>query len=145
MYDVIETPKTLSVVLEMVTGGDLFDRIVAQDGKGFSEEVARYMFEQMLAAIKYLHGRSIVHRGRRHHTGWERRAGDSAAAKLRSMRSSAMLGHARRLLQRDSAESVAHRLFALSPCAALCLCHATVSPDLKPEVRCSCNRCCMQQ
>ena len=34
MYDVIETPKTLYVILELVTGGDLFDRIVAQDGKG---------------------------------------------------------------------------------------------------------------
>jgi len=62
MFDVIETPKTLYVVLELVSGGDLFDRIVAQEGKGFSEEVARYMFEQMLAAVKYLHSRSIVHR-----------------------------------------------------------------------------------
>jgi serine/threonine-protein kinase Chk2 len=62
MYDVIETPKTLYVVLELVSGGDLFDRIVAQEGKGFTEEVARQMFSQMLAAVKYLHGQSIVHR-----------------------------------------------------------------------------------
>ncbi len=62
MFDVIETPKTLYVVLELVTGGDLFDRIVAQEGKGFSEEVSRDMFAQMLSAVKYLHSRSIVHR-----------------------------------------------------------------------------------
>jgi serine/threonine protein kinase len=63
LYDFIETPKTLYVVLELVFGGDLFDRIVAQDGKGFTEEVSRHMFEQMLAAIKYLHSKNIVHRG----------------------------------------------------------------------------------
>jgi len=62
MYDAIDTNRTLYVVLELVTGGDLFDRIVAQEGKGFSEDVARQMFEQMLAAVKYLHSQSIVHR-----------------------------------------------------------------------------------
>lgn len=62
LIDAIETPATLFVVLELVTGGDLFDRIVAQDGKGFTEDVARYMFQQMMQAVKYLHGISIVHR-----------------------------------------------------------------------------------
>jgi serine/threonine-protein kinase Chk2 len=62
MYDLIETDTTLYLILELVEGGDLFDRIVAQEGKGFTEEVARHMFDQMLQAMKYLHTKSIVHR-----------------------------------------------------------------------------------
>lgn len=62
LYDLIETESTLYICLELVEGGDLFDRIVAQEGKGFPEEVARDMFGQMLQALKYLHGKSIIHR-----------------------------------------------------------------------------------
>ena len=120
MYDVIETPKTLYVVLEMVTGGDLFDRIVEQDGKGFSEEVARYMFEQMLAAIKYLHGRSIVHRGRR-----RTRDLDHAWTTVAALQRIGWHAHVSDAQSRSSVAAplrrgtAAHRLFVLSLCAAL--------------------------
>lgn len=62
LFDLIETPTTLYLVLELVEGGDLFDHIVAQEGKGFTEDVARHMFMQMLQAMKYLHSKNIVHR-----------------------------------------------------------------------------------
>jgi len=62
LHDYVNTDRYLYLVLELVTGGDLFDRIVAQDGKGFPEEDAKYMFSQLLDAMKYLHQRNIVHR-----------------------------------------------------------------------------------
>lgn len=61
-HDMIDTRDTLYVVLDLVNGGDLFDRIVAQNGMGFSEAVARDMFQQMLETIDYLHSINIVHR-----------------------------------------------------------------------------------
>ncbi len=46
--------------MELVVGGDLFDRII-QKGK-FSERNARHVMRQLLNAVKYLHERGIVHR-----------------------------------------------------------------------------------
>ncbi|XP_065920782.1 serine/threonine-protein kinase Chk2-like [Dysidea avara] len=57
MYDTIDT---LYIVLELVEGGELFDRIV-KVGK-FSEDIAKMLFYQMLLAVKYLHDRGITHR-----------------------------------------------------------------------------------
>lgn len=60
IHEMFETEDTLYIVLELVTGGELFDRIVEQ--KKFSEPQARGYFLQMLNAIKYLHDKGIVHR-----------------------------------------------------------------------------------
>ena len=46
--------------MELVSGGDLFDRIVER-GK-YSESNARLVMRQLLSAVKYLHARNIVHR-----------------------------------------------------------------------------------
>jgi serine/threonine protein kinase len=58
--ETFETPDTLYLVLELVTGGELFDRII--DVKRFEEPRARFFFKQMLEAIQYLHAKGIVHR-----------------------------------------------------------------------------------
>jgi serine/threonine protein kinase len=42
------------IVLEFAEGGDLFDYLQVL-GKGFSEEVSRYYFHQLVNAIEYLH------------------------------------------------------------------------------------------
>ncbi|PRP79765.1 protein kinase 1 [Planoprotostelium fungivorum] len=54
--DVYDTPTTLYIVLELVTGGEM------SDSGPFPEEKAKDIFLQMLDAIAYLHEKGIVHR-----------------------------------------------------------------------------------
>jgi len=58
--DVIDTPSTLYIFLELATGGELFDKIY--DDGAFSESKAREIFEQILLAVEYLHSKGIAHR-----------------------------------------------------------------------------------
>jgi len=51
----------LTVVLELATGGDLFNYIFALN-RGFSEPIARYYFKQLIDAIEFLHTNNVVHR-----------------------------------------------------------------------------------
>jgi calcium-dependent protein kinase len=60
LYDVYETSETLSLVMECMQGGELFDRVTER--KIFSEKDAASTTNQMLLAVNYLHGRGIVHR-----------------------------------------------------------------------------------
>lgn len=60
MEEVFETDKELYLILELVTGGELFDRIVTS-GR-LQEREARPLFRQMLSAVKYLHSKGIAHR-----------------------------------------------------------------------------------
>ena len=62
IHDVYDTDKFLYLVLELVTGGDLFDKIIAQNGRGFPEGRSALIFEQLLDATSYLHSHNIVHR-----------------------------------------------------------------------------------
>ncbi|EGG15187.1 protein kinase 1 [Cavenderia fasciculata] len=58
--EVFETNKNLYLVLELVTGGELFDRIITE--KKFTEDVGRYIMRQICLAVQYLHSRGIAHR-----------------------------------------------------------------------------------
>lgn len=58
--ELFQTQRRLYIVLELVTGGELFDSIVEE--KKFTEEKARGITRQVLDAIAYLHGRGIAHR-----------------------------------------------------------------------------------
>ncbi|CAH3110770.1 unnamed protein product [Porites lobata] len=58
--DVFETPEVLYIILELVEGGELFDRIVSVTR--FEEPTAKLLFYQMLVAVKYLHEQGITHR-----------------------------------------------------------------------------------
>lgn len=46
--------------MELVKGGDLFDRII--DKGRYSEPEAREVMRMLLEAVKYLHSKGIVHR-----------------------------------------------------------------------------------
>lgn len=61
-YDIIETKTHIHIVLELVNGGDLFDRIVDLQGSGFPEANAKIVLKQCVDALAYLHGKGIVHR-----------------------------------------------------------------------------------
>jgi len=58
--EIFETETHLYIVLELVTGGELFDKILKKDH--LPEEEAKSYFKQMLEAIKYLHDKDIAHR-----------------------------------------------------------------------------------
>lgn len=60
LYEIFETEKKLYMVLELVTGGELFDRIVAKGS--YSEKEASFVIKEIAAALKYLHSIGVVHR-----------------------------------------------------------------------------------
>jgi len=57
---VFETSSHVYIVMELVTGGELFDRIVAKDH--YSETEAASVFVEVMSAIDYIHSIGIVHR-----------------------------------------------------------------------------------
>jgi serine/threonine protein kinase len=60
LYEKFEFDNKLFLVMELVTGGELFDEIV---GRGsFPERDAARIVEKILEAILYLHSMGIVHR-----------------------------------------------------------------------------------
>ena len=60
IYEYFIDEKFLYIVMEMVNGGELFDKI--QEKKKFTEIEASEIFFQLLSAINYLHKHNIVHR-----------------------------------------------------------------------------------
>ncbi|XP_064620238.1 serine/threonine-protein kinase Chk2-like [Lineus longissimus] len=58
--DVIDSPDTIYIVLELVQGGELFDKVISIGQ--YSEATAKLLFYQMVTAIKYLHDQGITHR-----------------------------------------------------------------------------------
>ncbi|CAL8338075.1 unnamed protein product [Merluccius merluccius] len=60
LEDIFESNSHLYLVMQLVSGGELFDRIVE---KGFyTERDASQLIHQILDAVKYLHDMGIVHR-----------------------------------------------------------------------------------
>ncbi|KAK3727806.1 hypothetical protein QZH41_008227, partial [Actinostola sp. cb2023] len=60
IVDVFETPDSLYIVLELVEGGELFDRVKKE--KRLEEPSVKLLFYQMLTAVKYLHDKNVTHR-----------------------------------------------------------------------------------
>jgi serine/threonine protein kinase len=60
LYDVLQTQNNIYLVLELVTGGELFDRIVS--AKRFDEDTGRKYFQQLVSALHYCHKQGIAHR-----------------------------------------------------------------------------------
>ena len=60
LFEIIETPKQLFLIMEYVSGGELFDYIVKK--QKLKEEEACKFFQQILSSIEYLHELGIVHR-----------------------------------------------------------------------------------
>lgn len=60
VHDVVDSPDSVFIVLDLVEGGELFDKIISI-GR-YDEETAKLLFYQMVLAIKYLHDKGISHR-----------------------------------------------------------------------------------
>ncbi|XP_069818524.1 calcium/calmodulin-dependent protein kinase type IV-like isoform X3 [Dendropsophus ebraccatus] len=60
LKDIFETPSEIILILELVTGGELFDRIVERGY--YSERDAACVVQQILEAVAYLHANGVVHR-----------------------------------------------------------------------------------
>ncbi|KAJ3047661.1 MAP/microtubule affinity-regulating kinase 3 [Rhizophlyctis rosea] len=60
LYEVIDTPKELYLVMEYASGGEIFDYLVAH-GR-MKEKEARRCFRQILEAIEYCHNLRVIHR-----------------------------------------------------------------------------------
>ena len=53
-------PLQIFIVLELVTGGELFDKIVSESR--FEEKMGRFYFRQLFKGIKYCHEQGVCHR-----------------------------------------------------------------------------------
>ena len=60
MIEVLASKTKIFIVLELVTGGELFGKIVSQ-GK-FTEEQALFYFLQLVEGVEYCHKLGVCHR-----------------------------------------------------------------------------------
>uniref|UniRef100_A0A6N2K8N2 non-specific serine/threonine protein kinase n=1 Tax=Salix viminalis TaxID=40686 RepID=A0A6N2K8N2_SALVM len=59
-HKVVLTPTHLAIVMEYAAGGELFERI-CKAGR-FSEDEARYFFQQLISGVNFCHNMQICHR-----------------------------------------------------------------------------------
>ena len=60
LYEIYDCTDKLYLVMELVTGGELFDRIVEKGS--YTERDASQLVIQIVSAVDYLHSLNIVHR-----------------------------------------------------------------------------------
>ncbi|XP_047310278.1 serine/threonine-protein kinase SRK2I-like isoform X2 [Impatiens glandulifera] len=58
--EVILTPTHLAIVMEYAAGGELFERIC--NAGRFSEDEARFFFQQLISGVSYCHAMKVCHR-----------------------------------------------------------------------------------
>ncbi|MFH4976433.1 hypothetical protein AB6A40_003142 [Gnathostoma spinigerum] len=60
LYDTFDEKQYVYLVMELVTGGELFDRIVAKGS--YTERDASLLIKQVLEAVAFMHKNGVVHR-----------------------------------------------------------------------------------
>lgn len=58
--EVVLTPTHLAIVMEYAAGGELFERIC--NAGRFSEDEARFFFQQLISGVSYCHSKQVCHR-----------------------------------------------------------------------------------
>ena len=62
LYEVFLTPRHVCIVLEYAEGGDLYRFLQAQPQQRLTEPLARYLFQQLILGVQYIHGRGVANR-----------------------------------------------------------------------------------
>jgi calcium/calmodulin-dependent protein kinase I len=60
LYEVYETETEVQMVLELLEGADLFDRIINK--QKYSEEEAKILMKRVCLGVEHLHSKNIMHR-----------------------------------------------------------------------------------
>ena len=60
LYETFETSKHILFVIEMCSGGDLLNYV--RKRRRLKEDVAKYLFKQIVEGLQYCHSKNIVHR-----------------------------------------------------------------------------------
>lgn len=60
LKEVLQTKSNVYMVMELVTGGELFDRIVSD--KKLAEPIARRYFQQLICGLQFCHENGVAHR-----------------------------------------------------------------------------------
>ncbi len=61
LVEVLANNTKIFIVLELINGGDLFDKMREKQG-GLSESECRKYFKQILSAVKHCHSLGVCHR-----------------------------------------------------------------------------------
>ena len=79
-YEAIETQSQVFLILELMEGGELFDKIVEMGS--FTETDAADLTKKILGALNYMHERGIIHRDLKPENMLLAKKGDISAVKL---------------------------------------------------------------
>ncbi|CAM9434498.1 unnamed protein product, partial [Phaeothamnion confervicola] len=60
LREVLASSSKIFLVCELITGGELFDKIVEK--QKFNEDEARFYFRQLVAGVEYCHCKGVCHR-----------------------------------------------------------------------------------
>jgi len=62
LLDVFEDNEKAYLIMELMTGGELFDRICNDFPNGYSEQQSSVLIKKTLQAVEYFHEKGIIHR-----------------------------------------------------------------------------------
>lgn len=62
LHQVLTTPQHVYIVMELVTGGELWDLITSTEGGGLPEWEARRYFRELVDGVSHCHSRGVYHR-----------------------------------------------------------------------------------
>lgn len=62
LLDVFEDNEKVYLIMELMTGGELFDRICNDFPNGYSEKQSSILIKKTLEAVEYFHEKGIIHR-----------------------------------------------------------------------------------
>jgi len=62
IYDLMEDRRNYYIVAELMSGGNVMEKILAAQGNKFTETKAASIINQMLLALNFMHKKQIMHR-----------------------------------------------------------------------------------